>query len=93
MQVSRCEYKAKYDLVGYKHLGVEKRPMEFEVEKRVIENDKEVVKKVKMRVDRDLAVSSEKQTVIGRVSSLATESDCPKILTVHRKCIKSLKER
>lgn len=67
--------------------------MEFEVEKRVVENDKEVVKKVKMRVNRDLAVASEMQTVIGRVSSLATESDSLKMLTVHRKCTKSLKGR
>ncbi|PVG01864.1 hypothetical protein CPB86DRAFT_781242 [Serendipita vermifera] len=61
-----CEYKAKYDLIGQKHLGVEKRPMEFEVERKVIENEKEVIKKVPMKIDREIAVASEKQTVIGR---------------------------
>lgn len=63
----RCEYKAKYDLIGFKHRPVEQRPDVIKVEKTVIEDNKEVVKKVSIRVDKEVARVIEKQAIQGTV--------------------------
>jgi hypothetical protein len=71
----RCEYKAKYDLVGLKHQGADQRPAVFEIEKTVIVENKEVIKKVPIHVDKAVAKASEKQAILGSVRGLFLSSE------------------
>jgi hypothetical protein len=77
----RCEYKAKYDLVGFKHRGADQRPAIFEIEKKVVVENKEVIEKVSIRVDKTVAKFVETRAIIGNVRGLFLSSEVANVCT------------
>jgi hypothetical protein len=80
-ELCRCEYKANYDLVGSKHRGADQRPAVFEIEKKVVVENKEVIKKVPIRVDKTVAKAAETQAIIGSVRGLFPSSEVVNVYT------------
>lgn len=69
----RCEVKARYDVLGLKQKKVEDRPEKFESVRKVVKDNKTVVKKKVIRVDKQVAEIRDKETKKGVVSAVFPE--------------------
>lgn len=66
----RCEVKARYDVLGLKYRGLEKRLETFESVRRISVDNQVVVKKTIIRVDKDTAKARDDEAKEGIVSTI-----------------------